>query len=527
MNRLGSRRVQLPTLATGLLIGALLSGGLVPLLGTDVVTSSAGTPGIFGAEAGPAGSVPVGGASSGALTDATGSTSGGSGGVAAGSTSGGEAPASLGGAPGSATEPGSGAPVELTASDVGVTPEVIRIGALTLNCGGCAAFGLSLTPTSHAEIVQTFVEDLNARGGILGRRVELHTRDFDPVADGVSGGGTQRAGCIELTERRQVFAVVHGGTFSNACIYGEHSTPLITTTEPSAADPDAFNQSSGRLWTLAPSSARTLTNWARQLVAQGILTPTTRYGIVVQEYDGQNVLVDRYLIAELERLGVPPTHVALMPGNVATFPTAAAAEEAAMRTRGIDHVLLALDQAVNSGLFIQQAERNGWRPRYLVSEFPSGANDFTGGSQPSSFEGAIGIAHTPAWGITQARQDPAVRRCLDVWERHTGAPTLESDVAWVLSYCTSLRVFEIAATIAGPNLTRDALVQGIAAIGPIELPGYVGAQGTFGGPYGFGPVRWSAVDRTNTMTWTNACPRSDDRDGRCWVETRAGDRMDV
>ena len=65
--------------------------------------------------------------------------------------------------------------------------------------------------------------------------------------------------------------------------------------------------------------------------------------------DGQNVLVNRYLVDELTRLGVPPTHVAVLPGNVATVPTSAATESAAMRSRGIDHVLLALDQAVNRG----------------------------------------------------------------------------------------------------------------------------------------------------------------------------------
>ena len=270
-----------------------------------------------------------------------------------------------------------------------------------------------------------------------------------------------------------------------------------------------------------------MTNWARQLVAQGIITPATRYGVVMQEYDGQNVLVNRYLVDELTRLGVPPTHVAVLPGNVATVPTSAATESAAMRSRGIDHVLLALDQAVNSGLFIQQAERDGWRPRYLVSEFPSGANDFMGAQQPTSFEGAIGIAHTPAISNTQLRQDPAARRCLDVWEGHTGSETLTPDIIWVLNYCHAMRIFELGATNAGPVLTRDAFAQGLAAVGALELPGYVNGQGSLGGSYGFGPVKWSAVDFTSTMTWTNTCPRSDDDNGRCWVETREPARMDV
>jgi hypothetical protein len=525
-NPIGPRRIQIPTLFAGLLAGALLAGGLVPLVGADIPPVASGTPGIFG----PEDELPGSGTAA-ALTpedqdeserpDGAGTTSGASG--ASGSPTG---PARAPGASPS-QDPAAGQGAGLPASDVGVTAETIRIGALTLYCPGCAAFAVQLSSTRHRDIAQAFADDVNRRGGIHGRRLELFTADYDPVEDGVRGGGTQRAGCIELTARRQVFAVLQGGTFSNACIYLEHGTPLITHTEPSASDPDSFNQSGGMLWTVAASSPRTLTNWARQLVGQGLLTRATRFGVVTQQFDNQDALVDRYLIGELARLGVPPTHVAVMPANLAMFPVAASTEVAAMRRQGVDHVLLALDQAVNSGMFIQQAERDGWRPQYLVSEFPTGVNDFTGGQQPPSFDGAIAIANTPARSAAEFRAQPLVASCLEVWERHSGRPTLDDDVGWVLNYCNSMRIFERAATAAGPVLTRESLVRSLAGLGQVDLAGQVAGRGRLGGPYGFGSVKWSAVQYTNTKVWHRSCPRADTGSAGCWIEVRYGDPMDV
>ena len=88
-------------------------------------------------------------------------------------------------------------------------------------------------------------------------------------------------------------------------------------------------------------------------------------------------------------------------------------------------------------------------------------------------------------------------------------------------------MFELAATNAGPNLTRESFVQALAARGPVEMPGFVGNQGIFGGAYGFGPVKWSGASFTNTKVWTIPCPRPADNDGKCWVETATGTPMDV
>jgi hypothetical protein len=532
--RLGGRRLQTAAVVGALIFGVVIGGGLVPLVGTDVVdTTATGTPSVFGTASGGAGSGSAGGdgsvpgassAPGGESVDGAspgGPTPGGTGGTATGTES---------GAPTATGTPGSdqaGPPVPLTATDVGVTADVIRIGAQTQACRACANVGVGTSSVSHALIVRAFVDDINARGGIHGRTVEVFTADYDPVQDAVSGGGTQRAGCLELTERRQVFAIVHGATGStNGCVYNEHATPLITTFE-GGFDPETFNDSEGRLWTIMASNGRILVDWARQLVARGLLTPDTRYGIVTEETGDSDAVVDRYLASELTRLGMPPTHVAVMPQNTAVFPTSAAQQVAAMRAAGVNTVLYALN-IVSAGLFTQAAERDGWRPQYLVSEFPNGANDFSGGQHPASFEGAIAISTTPERSQAEVRADPESRRCLDIFEQAAGRPAAyPGEFGPVFMYCRTVQLFELAATIAGPNLTRESFVRALAQVGRVAMPDLVGSQATFGGAYGLGPVKWSGADLTNVKVWTTACPRDDDNDGRCWVITSSGTPMDV
>jgi ABC-type branched-subunit amino acid transport system substrate-binding protein len=513
--RSAPRRTQIPTLVAGLIIGVLVAAGIAPLVGSDHGTTQVGTPGFL------SGSKAAGDTAS---TDATsvGGGDGASGGAVANSASGGGAATGGGGAT-RATAAGGGARSGLAATDVGVTATAIRVGFITQNCKGCAALGMTLTPTSSADLAQTFVADLNARGGILGRKVEGYTADYDPVNDAINGGGEQRAACLQLTENDKVFAVLNGGTKPNDCIYTEHKTPLITGLEPLADDPGTFNANEGRLWTIGASGARTLLNWARQAARQDLVStsPTKPFGIVVNE--AGEATVRKYLIPELERLGRHPAHVSAMPSNTATAPTVASTESAKMRSAGINTVMLALDP-VTSAVWIQQAEADGWKPQYLSSEYPVSVSDYTGGLQPASYQGAIAIANTPVTPAAQLRAEPLVHQCLAVWEKHIGGPTADADIGAVVSYCSAVRLFEAAAKRAGTNLTRNGFDQGMAGLGTFPMGNIVGNKVTFGSAYSLGPVKWSGADSQNTEVWTSPCPYQDS-DNKCWVVTHGPEPM--
>ena len=108
------------------------------------------------------------------------------------------------------------------ASDDGVTSNVIRIGTIQPMDGPAAQLGRPLYRTTQA-----YVNDLNARGGINGRRVELYlqTACFTCEAE-------NKLAAQALVEQKHVFAIVNTYmntyAFSSALNYlNENRVPLI------------------------------------------------------------------------------------------------------------------------------------------------------------------------------------------------------------------------------------------------------------------------------------------------------------
>jgi ABC-type branched-subunit amino acid transport system substrate-binding protein len=271
------------------------------------------------------------------------------------------------------------------------------------------------------------------------------------------------------------------------------------------------------LWLTSTTSARTLLDWARQIDRQALMNKSTKFGIVVT--DGpQRQQVEKNLIPELRRLGYTPAHVAVIPNDYAQVPVKTASEVPTMKGKGVTVVLMAADYAVSQG-WIRESERNGWKPQYLQSDFPGGAHDYSGGqnSQAGDWSGAIAVSSTREWTAAEFRANPLTKHCLDVYERARGSETPNLLVGWVLNYCDTYRIFELAATRAGTNLTRRGLVQALASLGEFPLAGAFGDVGSFGGPYPFGPVRWSAYTQAQRKVWRKPCPHEDpDTDG-CYV----------
>ena len=110
----------------------------------------------------------------------------------------------------------------------GVTSEAIKVGLTVIDFESLnRIFHLSLTYDNWIPVFEAVVADINSRGGILGRRVDLVSRSFLPV-----GSVTADAACTELTEDEQVFAVVNGfagpgAEDVNECFTDLHETVLV------------------------------------------------------------------------------------------------------------------------------------------------------------------------------------------------------------------------------------------------------------------------------------------------------------
>ena len=96
--------------------------------------------------------------------------------------------------------------MELTASFRGVTEDTITVGISMLDFPGLVSTGLSAQGWGDQELVwQTYIDDLNDRGGINGRMVEAVYDFYSPI-----GTTEAEATCVKLTEDNETFAVLGG-----------------------------------------------------------------------------------------------------------------------------------------------------------------------------------------------------------------------------------------------------------------------------------------------------------------------------
>lgn len=504
-------RFQLTNLVVGLVAGALLAGAAVPLVGADSTVPSSGTPSFL-----TAGDEPVGGAgeAAGAAEETTSLPPG-------GARAGGGTPVAAPGQAGPSTTASAGpgpAPSEpKRASDVGITADTIKIGAMVLDCGGCNAIGAPTAPASQVEAAyRGLVDAVNAEGGVAGRKLELVTARYDPVRDSLSGGGTERAACLELTEHQKVFAVLLGGVLDNSCIYNEHKTPLLTR-EDRGGDDDSFNRSGGRIWTLQAADPRLLYDFAHQIADQRIFPKDAKWGYVyVKEYEK---VIQASFGAEMKKLGYTATRVSGLPTDQTQTPIASKQEVNAMRAAGITHVVMLLD-FFNGGQWLRDAEQNGWRPQYVISEF-TGADQYAGQQMAAAgnWDGTIGLSTTTNLAGDGFRQDPQGARCLERLGRIPNAPaptSIDRNRSFDFLFCILLDVFTRAGDRAGVNPTRDSLAKALATTGQFGAPIFLDGAASFGGRTPFGPVKWSGADLVQRKVWQTPCPNRQEVPS-CWV----------
>src|SRR5690242_6269339 len=132
-----------------------------------------------------------------------------------------------------ATSPsGSGA---LAATARGVTAATIKVGFSYIDLAALARTGIiKIDHGPYEQIIKALVDDVNANGGINGRKLQLFTAKYSPL-----GNTDQLAACSHLTEDDQVFVVLNGLlTDNNLCIVQQHQTALIggTTTALTTAN---------------------------------------------------------------------------------------------------------------------------------------------------------------------------------------------------------------------------------------------------------------------------------------------------
>lgn len=378
------------------------------------------------------------------------------------------------------------APVELTASWTGVTEEVIRLGFTTTDLVRLREMGLvDLNRGDPQVALDALVDDINARGGIHGRMIEAYLEVIVPV-DATAAD----ASCVRMTEDIGVFAVL--GPFAgpnsdlNPCINSRNETIIV------GGQPNAEQLAESRAPWISNNmfAGRRLAGVIELMEAEGLLGD--KVAVVVRPEERS--FADDIVIPELAALGKDVLDVVQdsSPADVLAGEAQWERFIELFKTEAVDSVVM----VENTGTFgATQLAKSDLDANYLLADTTAllrglGALD---GAVPEDLAGVIGSAgpsEAEVWEL-EATQD-----CIRVFEEANPGVTVlppsevpEGDPDWlgnILPFCAYLRLFELVATAAGPELTHESFLAGAESLGEIEIPGQVFAS--------LGPGKYDAAD---------------------------------
>jgi ABC-type branched-subunit amino acid transport system substrate-binding protein len=472
-------------LAIGLAVPFVVAAKPEPVTSGQSSLQTGGTTGSLPGASAPA--VPTTGPSS-----AAGTTTGGGAGTgttgAAGSTGGsGGVLGSTGGAPASGR----------TASDIGITPSAIKLGVLIPSDNSSKAGGsFSQVIGSPKQQWQAYIDEVNGKGGILGRKIEPVFREYDGL-----DLDAQRAACVYLTEQAKVFAIVNSGGFYGdpiLCVTQQHKTPFIGQAGEAL---DFYQKSNGLYFSTTPNKDRVLRNLVIAAMRDGAFRGK-KIGILSR--DGIDAIpVDRSLKPELKANGLTVTYEARISSDDSAAQSQIPIEVQQMRNKGVNLIMLETGLIV-ANVFAQQADSQRYYPQYMTSDFASGGADIYTIGMPASFAGSVTYT---ALRTGEARagmpEPPTDAACRKVFERRTGHKLdhTSTEYSLTITACGILTEFDQAMATAGANPTRKLLSQALQAIGAWNVP--------FSGAGSWGPGKFDAPDVVRRALWHSDC--------KCWV----------
>src|SRR5579862_7569456 len=206
---------------------------------------------------------------------------------------------------------------QASTSTRGITKTTINIAFPISNLTSLASnfgFARDAEYSAQRKAITTYVNAVNANGGIDGRRINPIIANIDPTNE-----ASMRALCKQWTEGSPpVFAVLDGvGSWTGdneLCVAQEGKTPLIgqwTTVT------NWTQEGAPYLWWTGPDQAQILATVVQWGKSSGLLTNSSRIGIVAGDRTSDQVALNQYLLPDLRRAGFTDPLVETLPSNPA------------------------------------------------------------------------------------------------------------------------------------------------------------------------------------------------------------------
>ena len=358
----------------------------------------------------------------------------------------------------------------------GVTDSTIKLGLVQVDYS-CIKDFVDFTRGDQEKTYKVFVDDLNARGGILGRTVEPVYRDFCPI-----GNSQALSTCTSFTEDDKVFAVV--GVFidqsgdAQLCIAKNHQTVEIIHNVSQAWIDEAPK---GLLLTPNITTDRRL-SVILDLLARDKTLQGKKVAVLTQP-DSED-RVDELVTPALKKMKVKQGGTAVL--NITGTDTSAAQSQLEAfiekwKAEGVDTFVL-VGQVVVSKTYVTMLKDAFPKATLIADQTPtalSGGQDaVTAKTDPNPYQGLISAEGQSE----QARfETPVMQRCVKTYEKATGTKVVApKDVkpdadgkrtevyASIEDACGDILFFATIAEKAGKQLNNTTWTKAVNSMGPID-----------------------------------------------------------
>jgi ABC-type branched-subunit amino acid transport system substrate-binding protein len=479
-------------------------GTTVPLTqtvaGGQVAPDGSGLGQVPGGTSGALSQLP-GGSSTGAALPGGGATAAPSGTTGAGTTGYGTTGV---GATGTTGLPATGA------SGRGVTPTTITIGLVIPDgiAGVASAFGVSgaANGVDPDAAINALVKDINAHGGVAGRKLVTYTHHYDAAAYISNQAQTVAEICADFRDDHRVFAVMFDLIDPQVrdCL-AKMGSPLLVAGVLSILPTAAYREHGGHMM----FAANTLTSerlaellvaslWERGFFGKwdtangqaGGIAPV-KIGFIHPDSADTKVLYASYA-RELAKHGLKVSDTVTYSPNVQAGLAATQGAVLKFSSEGITHVFGA------STFFLQDAENQGYRPRYA---FQPGLGQLGAENAPKrQLNGAMTVGWAPTNDVNPEKAPPpsaSAKRCQALMRSVGVTSTARGDLKTMFSLCDVFYSFQ-AALPSGQAPTPVGLGRGFDALGTRFSPALTFAAR-------FGPGRHAGVDVVRDMAFDNGC----------------------
>jgi ABC-type branched-subunit amino acid transport system substrate-binding protein len=363
----------------------------------------------------------------------------------------------------------------------GVTRRTVTLSMLAVDLNILARQGLAPNIGNPAKVAQATVDDINARGGINGRKVVLKVHLLDATSALINPSGGQ-ADCISATEQDKPLAVLIAAALPSAlvrCVSVTHPDVAMTMNQ---WDDSLYSASAGRLFSCCSNTSigvnRVFSAWPGLLEQAGGLHRGDKVGIISQQPGGiandVRGALQTALVPSLKRSGFDVAAQAELPCPESSQTcTQQAAAVQRMKDSGVKVVFLTAQDLAGAAT-VAAAKNIDYHPTWAT--YGDNVTDTV-----AHFYAASKQAYDGAYGISTAFSPPtaAAAACNRIAARAGIRFPLGSD-GYGFTAVTCLQVQLLAQAIGSipGTITQDNLISSLEATR--HIPTAHGPMGSFG-----------------------------------------------